>query len=354
MRSNILISPSKLLRVELHILFWVLIISFYTFFYGRLSGEYFVTFVHLLFTFPIYLAATYFTLYHIIPKYLLKKNYKAFIIASIYVVLGAAFLEILLTIVIIISPNLFGDYRPRHVPEFKALDIYLRLIGIFIVVFFASSIKLLKHWYVIQRTNQLLEKEKLQAELNFLKSQINPHFLFNTLNNLYSLTLKKSDSSPEVVLKLSEILDYMLYECSSEKVSLEKEISLVKNYIDLEKLRFGERFNIKLQIEGKPAGINVAPLLLFPLVENSFKHGVRRDAENSWVKIDLTVKRDEVVFEVSNKIASEKTGDNIPGGIGLENLKKRLDILYPGRHEFSIKEDSYEFKAVLKLNLGMK
>ena len=143
-----------------------------------------------------------------------------------------------------------------------SLDIYLRLVGIYAVVFLAASIKLLKHWYTMQKKNQQLAKEKLEAELNMLKAQVHPHFLFNTLNNLYALTLKKSEKSPEVVLKLSEILDFMLYHSNKDFVELEREIKLVNNYIDLEKLRYGDRLEIDFDIEAIPA-INVQRRWLF-------------------------------------------------------------------------------------------
>ncbi len=353
MRTNIIISPSKLLRIELHILFWIVVLAFYTFFYGRISGDYYVTFIHLLMTLPVYLGATYFTLYHIIPKYLLQKNYRGFIISSIYTVLGAAYLELMITLLIVVFPDILGNYKTRQPFESQSLDIYLRLISIFIVVFLASCIKLLKHWYVIQRTNQLLEKEKLRAELSFLKSQINPHFLFNTLNNLYALTLKKSDNSPEVVLKLSEILDYMLYECSQKKVELKKEINLIKNYIDLESMRFGDRLTIDFQIKGNVRNVNVAPLLFFPLVENSFKHGVRNNIDSAWIKLKLNVADNSLQFEISNGKPNRKSGDEIKGGIGLENLRKRLQIIYPVHHKLIIEDTADQYSAKLKLDLSL-
>ena len=134
--------------------------------------------------------------------------------------MGAVFVELIFIYYFVVFQNpLFFGSAPVEKISVKSMDIYLRLIGLLGIIFFASSVKLLKHWYRIQRVNQMLAKEKLEAELNFLKSQVHPHFLFNTLNNLYALTLKKSEQSPEVVLKLSEMLDYMLYQCNEEKIS---------------------------------------------------------------------------------------------------------------------------------------
>ena len=195
MTPNILTPRTLLGRISQHVLFWVFVILFYTFVYGRMTGNYYATFVHLMFTFPIYLATTYFTIYYVIPKFLFKKNYKAVIVSAIYMVLGSAFCEIMIILFFIVTPDYKWPFGNIGVLDSTMLDIYLRLIGIFIVVFFAASIKLLKYWYNSQRMNQLLAQQKLEAELNFLKSQVHPHFLFNTLNNLYALTLKKSSKA---------------------------------------------------------------------------------------------------------------------------------------------------------------
>jgi two-component system, LytTR family, sensor kinase len=346
-------SPSSALRIAYHILFWICVLLFYTFFYGRLGNNYYASFIHLVFTFPIYIASTYITLYLIIPKFLLKKNYRAFFVASFYVVAGSAFLEIMITIFFMVTPasflkmEKFGDFAP------KTLDIYLRLVGIFIVVFFASSIKLVKYWYNIQRTNQSLVQQKLEAELNFLKSQVHPHFLFNTLNNLYALTLKKSDKSPEVVLKLSEILDYMLYDCNEEYVSLDKELKLISNYISLEKLRYDERVEISFEIEGRTSNKSIAPLILFPFIENSFKHGVSKNPDEAWINTTLIIKPNSIEFKVeNNKPRTAKQQEEVSSGIGLKNVKKRLELLYAGNSKLNIEESDSKYSILLNINLS--
>lgn len=354
MTPNIFTPRSLLGRVLQHILFWMFVILFYTFVYGRMAGNYYATFVHLMFTFPIYLADTYFTLYIVIPKYLLKKNYKAVVVSAVYMVLGSAFCEIMIILYFIVTPGskvLFGEIGILNT---TMLDIYLRLIGIFIVVFFAASIKLLKYWYNSQRMNQLLAQQKLEAELNFLKSQVHPHFLFNTLNNLYALTLKKSDKSPGVVLKLSELLDYMLYECNVDRIELHKEIKLIKNYISLQQLRFGKRLKIKFNISGNTANKEIAPLILFPFVENSFKHGVGKNAGESWIEISLNVERNNLTFEISNGVplttidSDSKHGN----GLGLKNVGQRLDLLYHDRYSLKISDSADTYKAVLQLDIS--
>ncbi|MFC2135360.1 sensor histidine kinase [Bacteroidota bacterium] len=341
-------------RILLHVLFWAFVILFYTFVYGRMAGNYFAVFVHLVVTLPVYLATTYFTLYYIIPKFLFNKNYKAVIVSAIYMVLGAAFIEILIFLYFIVTPADFFVFGEIKLLNPSILDIYLRLIGIFIVVFFAASIKLLKHWYNSQRMNQLLTQQKLEAELNFLKSQVHPHFLFNTLNNLYALTLKKSDKSPEVVLKLSEMLDYMLYECNTDKIALKKEMKLIKNYISLEQLRYGERLEVNLNISGSISGKAIAPMILFPFVENSFKHGVSRNTGEAWIDIKLETDKNNLKFNISNgkpKIKPEKNSET-GEGIGLNNVKQRLHLLYPENSRLDIVDEEKKFSVMLQLDLN--
>ena len=352
MTADFITSPSKPLRIALHIFFWVCVFAFYTFFYGRLSNNFYYSFVHLVYTSPLYIGATYITMYAIIPKFLLKKKYKDFVISSVYMVLGIAYLEILIIICLIVLPVNVVPLKWSAPVNLGSLDIYLRLIGIYVVVFLASSVKLLKHWYTMQNKNQLLVKEKLEAELNMLKSQVHPHFLFNTLNNLYALTLKKSDKSPDVVLKLSEILDFMLYHSNKDFVELDREIKLVNNYIDLEKLRHGERLQIDFEIEGNPGNKLIAPMIIFPLVENCFKHGVSSTYQKSWIRLLLNLSYDRFIFTAENSMI--KTTNTQKGGLGLTNLRKRLDLIYPDNYRVEITETDSIFTATLEISSGIQ
>ena len=352
MISDYITSSSKLLRIALHIFFWICVFAFYTFFYGRLSNNFYYSFVHLIYTSPLYIGATYITLYIIIPKFLLKKRYKEFVISSVYMVLGVAYLEILIIICLIVLPVNVVPLKWSAPINLDSLDIYLRLIGIYIVVFLASSIKLLKHWYTMQKKNQQLIKEKLEAELNMLKSQVHPHFLFNTLNNLYALTLKKSDKSPDVVLKLSDILDFMLYHSNKDFVELEREIKLVNNYIDLEKLRHSDRLQIDFEIDGDTKNKHIAPMVIFPLVENCFKHGAGSTNQKSWIKLLLQISSDSLNFTAENSKINKPAEKK--GGLGLVNLRKRLDLIYPDNYELDIIETDSIFTATLNLSFDVK
>ncbi|MBN1300491.1 MAG: histidine kinase [Melioribacteraceae bacterium] len=352
MNIDIFLSPSRSLRIKLHVLFWVCVLFFFTFFYFRLGGNIYYTFIHLLFTFPIYIGATYTVLYHLIPKFLLQKRYKKFIVWLIYIALATAYLEIIITIVLLTARIQPAAYFKEAITP-TSLDIYLRLIGIFMVVFFASSIKLLKHWLNAQRINQQLIKEKLEAELNMLKSQVHPHFLFNTLNNLYALTLNKSDKSPEVVLKLSAILDYILYQCNDEVIPVQKEIELIQNYIDLEKLRYGDRAKIEFEVTGLKDVKMISPLILFPFIENAFKHGISKISSGGWIKIKLNSSADKIMFRVSNSCANDKVDPNNSSGngIGLGNVRKRLELIYRDHYKLNINRLHNQFNAELTIDL---
>ena len=196
------------------------------------------------------------------------------------------------------------------------------MISIYTVAVAAAAIKFLKRNYHHEQLANAFKEEKLDAELKFLKAQIHPHFLFNTLNNLYSLTLQSSSKSSEVVLKLSNLLDYMLYECNVKEVPLNKEINQIQNFIDLEKLRYGERLEVSFTAKGDFHNKRIPPLLLIPFIENAFKHGVSQEIENTFVSIDLTAKQNQLIFKVENSKTNEHTTNDktYTKGIG---LKKR-------------------------------
>lgn len=218
------------------------------------------------------------------------------------------------------------------------------------VIFTAVAIKLLKYWYTNQKAQQILIQEKLAGELKFLKTQIHPHFLFNTLNNLYALTLKKSDKAPGTVLKLSELINYMLYECKSDDVVLSKEIKFIRNYVDIEKMRYGDKLDVDIRVSGEVGDRKIAPLIILPFVENCFKHGASEDLQQSWVKITIDSHADHIVIKVENSKASDNGKQPIRDeGIGIQNVKRRLDLLYPGKYELKIMNGEETFLIILSI-----
>jgi two-component system LytT family sensor kinase len=221
----------------------------------------------------------------------------------------------------------------------------------FSIVILAYAYRLLLALFMQQRISRDLENQKLKAELSFLKMQINPHFLFNALNNIYSLTvIEKSKKAGDSILKLSEMMRYVLYEKEDDehKVSLDTEIKQLNNYIDLEKLRHASDLQLHFSIEGDTLGKRIAPLLLFPLLENAFKHGVLSDPEKPLL-IHLKAGDKELHFSISNHI-NDYQKDQV-GGIGIQNVHKRLELLYGNRYSFTVREEGNVFFADLKLPL---
>jgi LytS/YehU family sensor histidine kinase len=232
--------------------------------------------------------------------------------------------------------------------------------SIYSLVGLAASFHLIKYSYkslkerqYLQDTAQEMEKGKLEAELKLLKSQINPHFLFNTLNNLYVLTLNNSNRAPEVVYKLSQLMSYMLYESNQMQVSLDREIQYIENYIALEKIRYGDRLDVALNIYNNTEGIEIAPLLLLPFIENSFKHGVNNQLSKVWVRIDILVQAGQLVLKVENNKSPfpSKVVEKNKSGIGLQNVKKRLDLIYDNSYNLEILNEEDTYLVVLKIQL---
>jgi len=339
---------NKLLRISIHLFFWLMVFIGFIIFYGQKNDSYFTILYQLIITMPVYISATYFTIYFIIPRFLLKKQYLKSIIYFIYTSLAAIFFEVVIIIYgmfIIIWPeeSIFANMQPTY------LDAYSLIAGIHFVIILAVAIKVLKLWYGSQNRYQLLEQKKVEAELQFLKSQMHPHFLFNTLNNLYALTLKKSDQAPDVVLKISSILDYILYQCN-DRVDLEKEIKLIEDYIELEKLRCADRCDVSFEVSGDLRDVQIMPLVFLPFVENAFKHGVSKNSEQSFVKIFLGIEKSDVRFTIENSY--KEIGEKKKPGIGIQNVKARLDAGYDKKYSMNIDEQNGTFCVDLVLEVG--
>lgn len=354
-------------RIAYHILFWVAI----TFFYDAIASfisetPFFHTLLHdLKYYTPTDILGVYFMLYFLIPKFLFKKKYIAF---SLYSILFFIILILAITLPFQYLGH-FMDYRIYYLSEGKpfpnfthfviknvvpTMTVKLMIIGI------ASSIKIAKVWVISQKRQQKLLKEKLEinlqlkeSELKNLKSQLNPHFLFNALNNLYSLTLEKSPKASEVVLKISSLLDYVLYQCDGPTIDLETEIENVNNYIDLQKIRYGKDTNIELTIKGDACGVMVAPLLILPLVENAFKHGLDKNIGEGFVNIIIEINHeDKLVVYIENSLKGENNHEG--EGIGLINLKKRLELQYPQNYALEVNTSISMYSTELSINLNLE
>ncbi|RZJ89054.1 MAG: hypothetical protein EOO20_12005, partial [Chryseobacterium sp.] len=195
------------------------------------------------------------------------------------------------------------------------------------------------------------EQQRTNAELQLLKSQLHPHFLFNTLNNLYSHILDQSPKAPEIVLKLSALLRFMIYE-SSDDISLGKEITLIEHYVALEKLRYEDRLDLSIVISGDTSGHRIAPLLLLPFLENAFKHGASRQIDQCWISLHLSIDGNMMNFKLVNSVDNEaEPGGDKTGGLGLQNVQRRLDLLYPGGYTLQMLTEDQVYVVNLELKL---
>jgi sensor histidine kinase YesM len=343
-------------RLGLHLLFWLAAAVFLVYFFGHFTADYRYTSLFVCLLMPIVVGATYVINYFLIPRYLLPKRYGRF---AWYLAFTAIIAIWGIMLVVVWAYTALADYQYSNMPPLTT-DIFYLVVGLCFLVLFSTSIKLLKHWYKGQqhiselRSKQLEAELKLrEAELQLLKGQIHPHFLFNTLNNIYGLALEKSDQMPDAILRLSGLLDALLYRSHNALVPLSTELKLIEDYVSLERLRFEERLELEWHIEGDTEAYAIAPFLLFPFLENAFKHGFSENTDCLYLKVKLNIVANQLCFEVINSIATAVPGrDSLPGGIGLKNVQKRLELLYPQKHTLHI--DSITptaFKIELQLSL---
>lgn len=218
----------------------------------------------------------------------------------------------------------------------------------FLVLTISTCSRVIQEWLGIEKKKQQIEHEKLATELSFLKSQINPHFLFNTLNNIYSLALVKSDATAGAVLKLSSIMRYVLNETKHNTVPLEKEVQFIKDYIELQKARLTDKVTIQFLVEGKTEQKHIAPLILIPFVENAFKYGISTK-ETSVISFKLQADDNMIDFTCVNNIIANDKEQNEQTGIGLKNTKRRLELLYPEKHSLTVSKENNLFIVHLTL-----
>jgi len=293
-------------------------------------------------------------IYHLIPNYLLKKKYRLFVLYLVYLLIVLLFvIEGTVLIGFTFYFNLDYQIMPNLTKSFPVM-----VVCVMLIVSLISGIKLIQHNYKSILKNEDLKNKILQTqlqlkeqELKLLKMQIHPHFLFNSLNTIYGFALKKADEAPEMILKLSNLLDYILYQIEKPTVSLENEINHLEDYISLEKLRFHDTLQVNLMKEDKIGDVYIAPMLLIPFVENSFKHGAIVDGCLS-IHISIKRKNNTLIFDIENSLL-DKTNNST--GIGLDNIQKRLKMLYPNAHTLQIDETDHRFKVSLTIDInGLK
>ncbi len=300
---------------------------------------------------PLSLIGTYFNWWVLMPTLLQKKRLGLYIITVILLILVLSMLQRYLC--------QYHFYPSFWVVKFEVLHTGLLLQAISIlslpILFSIWAFRSLT-WYQKSNEAQLKVSQQKTEALNYLQAQINPHFLFNTLNSLYGLSLEQNKKVPNLILQLSDLLNYSLYRSQAASITLEEELDLIRNMIALEQVRFEDRVQVELTIDSKlDLQQSIAPLLLIPLVENAFKHGVKEAMDKAEISISINEMENGLCFEVKNSIASIRP-ENSPktGGLGLENLKKRLEILYPNRHELKVGPEANHYFAQLKITTDVQ
>ena len=336
------------LRIQLY--FWITYFSFNVLRWGNFYQDYIYSFKSNLIGFPIHIILCYLFIFIFLPKLFQGKIFEFF-----------GYLALSLGITLILKFELTYYFINTDVlPEFAGITSKITfdyaiqtILGEVYVITFVTAIKLIIDWMkqrdLLAKNNKIL----LENELKYLRSQIQPHFFFNTLNNLYSLAIDKSEKTPDIILKLSDLMKYFLYETGKKFQELNKEVMHIKNYIEIEKLRYNENLKINFKIEGEIKKVRIIPLLLIPLVENAFKHGVRNCIGHSYIHIDLIVDKNSIYFAVENSMSKPNTKlkEQI-GGIGLSNIKKRLDLNY-GKGNYQLKTFEEKNKHIAQLNINL-
>jgi len=332
-----------------HICAWALVIAYDLFNIWRNQPDETLRLKIMLFQFSFCLsmiAVFYYCYLFVYPRYLKKNKIPQLVVSLVFIPVVFSIVRCLLEQVL--YPLLFGFanyYGHVNIPYYLYDNIYN---GIPVTVISAAVWSAQEAFYK-QKENEVLKKEKLEAELVFLKSQINPHFLYNTLNYIYSLAYPVSEELADAVIKLSQLMRYMLNESGPDGlVDIQKEIDYLNNYIDLYRLRFKDQFFVRFDIEGELAGKRIPSLVLIPLVENAFKHGEVNDPQRP-VKISLKIIGATLLFTVSNKINHQQK--DASSGIGLVNIRRRLELIYPGKHELLIGDNGQTYKASLNIKL---
>jgi sensor histidine kinase YesM len=334
----------------LHIIVWLAVSFFLMFLYYDPTASILPQWLGTMVVTGLALPACYYTAYKLTPRYLYQKKISKYVGS----ILLLAFINTIITYLV----ALFFYHILTGLPMFRSL-LYVFSVGLImlwdnlILMIISCAVKIISDRFFIEQQLLEIEKEKISTELNFLRSQVNPHFLFNVMNTIYFQINKTNAQARDSIEKLSEMLRYQLYECTTDKIDIAKEVEYIKNYVAMQSLRLEKETDIKFNIDENLSGFLIAPLLLLPLIENAFKHlsNYKDAAEN---KIYISLENEAgggIVAEVINSFDKNMDTKHLvnSGGLGMQNLKRRLQLLYPGAHEFIINDEENLFKTTLKI-----
>lgn len=338
----------RISTIRFNLIFWTIYFLYEWLAMGAANDLFYISFLKACSTVPIAFAVSYLTFYVLFEKLYLNNKKNAFWISQLIVAVVFVFLKRYIN---------YNYIYPLFVPNVKAIPLFFfpkvlfEFVSLYLIVSLYGMFIFIRSWYRQQQTLQKLKQEKIAAELELLKSQVQPHFLFNMLNNIYSSAFKKCPETAQQILKLSNLIEYSLYDSKKDEVLLEEELEYIRNYVDLQKIRVGNKLDVSINIFDNINGILIPPLLLLPLIENCFKHGVNKSINPSWIRIDISTTDNEIIFKIENSI--EKESPNLVSqnsGLGLTNVRRRLELMYPNGHDIKIFQEENSFLLVLKLS----
>lgn len=342
-----------------HLFFWLFAYGLLVLIYGTAYDSYLLGANIILILLPVHMCYFYLIDSWVLPRFFFREKYVQALFAALLVMGLIAVLYRFIEI-FIADPYVYRFYKLRDSsftwsktgpPWWSLLQNRVDLVNAIertnVVIWIGITLKLFTLWYERKQA-------ALQAELNFLKGQLHPHFLFNGLNNLYALSLDNAPQTPEIILGLSNILRYVLYECAVEQVLLKRDIEVLHDYIKLEQLRYEDRLELNVTISDNADYLKIAPLLMLPLVENAFKHGAAETIDTPWINIELYISGDDLTLKISNSKPEQAVMDvkNSASRIGLSNVETRLKLLYPGRHSFKWFDEGDCFITELNVQLS--
>lgn len=335
-------------EIRFNVFFWLTYFLYEWLGNASVGNEYSRYLVNALALVPLTFTAAMVTVHFLLKKFFLKgKKQQFWLIFALSVILFSLLRR---------TFNYYYTY-PNYYPEglvdmpylywpkllIEAVNTYL-IVGLYAMFYFVRELN------KQQRISHRLEQDKVETELQLLKSQVQPHFMFNTLNNIYSLAEHSSPKTPEMIYRLSAFLSYSLYDSRQDTITVRQELDYVRHYIELERIRYGDELDVSINVFQSVEGFRISPMLFLPLVENAFKHGLGQAREACWIRVDLTVQDEWLTLKIENSIPDyDETRENGHGGIGLKNVKQRLDILYPDKHQLLCMREGDSFLTILKI-----
>ncbi|SFD12755.1 GHKL domain-containing protein [Algibacter pectinivorans] len=352
------LKPARIYKITLkhHVMFWLIYFLFNTFRWGSYFNDYLYSLQTNLIGFPIHMSLCYLNLYVLMPVFLFKRRILFYILS----LLSAIFLMVLLKFNLtyfLVSTDVWPE-GPEIINHLTMNYIVDMMIGELYVIAFVAAIKITFDWLEENKRLTDLEKIQLETELQFLRAQVSPHFFLNTLNNIYALSITNSNKTSKVIIKLAGLLKYLLYETRKKRQTLENELHFIENYLEIERIRHGNKLVIDMNISGDIHNKTIAPMLLISFIENAFKHGVNKNIDKVKISINFKVKKNYLYFYISNPKPQELQEEGYTntmkyeGGIGLENVKKRLTLGY-NQDDYILKIDDSgkNFNVKLKLKV---